>query len=282
LVPGVLLGNNARVTTVEHPRERGLVDLGRRVLSVAALVMGGLVAAGCPATQFPDEGPGQPSDWESGLAPDGLIGVCREPLTKRPPLVNAELWEHMRRCDSKTLRRYLRIGYGKADAPEDPSERRMAAILEALRHGSSETDGNLKMLSMVRSVKSELGGDQKYASRIERASGRTFACDYSYLFSTAEKRRKAASDDACPAYAFDAKEKREVCLFDMTLQEARWLTSAWGCLAFTDTVGEGGSCHRLCDYDDHCSAQVSCAAADFDLTLCALGVCVPEKTAGIR
>lgn len=269
------------VTTVERPRALDLLPLARRALALLGLVSGVSVAAGCPATQFPDEGPGQPSDWASGAAPPGLVGACREPFTKRPAIVNPTLWEHLRRCDSKTPRRYLHLGYGKVDATDDPDERRMNAVLEALRNGSSERDGNLKMLGMVRSVKSELGKDPRYTGRIERASGRTFACDYTYLFNTTDKQRASLAEDACPAYAYDPKEHREVCLFDVTVKEARWLTSAWGCLAFTETVGEGQSCHRVCAYDDHCSAQVSCSQPDFDLTLCALGVCLPEKVAGI-
>ncbi len=272
---------DAAVTTVDHPRGLRLLELGRRVLSVGTLSAFVIVAVGCPATQFPDEGPGQPSDWANSQAPAGVIGACREPLSKRPPIVNSQLWENMRRCDSKTPRRFLHIGYGKSDAADDPSDRRMATILDSVRNGATEKDGNLKMLSMVRSVKGELGDDPKFASRVERSSGRTFACDYAYLFGTTEKQRQSVADDPCPAYAFDPKERREVCLFDVSLREVRWLTSAWSCLAFTDTVGEGGSCHRLCAYDDHCSAQVSCASPDFDLTLCALGVCMPDKVAGI-
>lgn len=275
------LGEDARVTTVDQPRGLRFLELGRRVLSLGTLAGGLLLSAGCPVTQFPDEGPGQPSDWASGQAPAGMIGVCREPMTKRPPLVNAELWEHLRRCDRLTPRRFLHVGYGTADVDDSASDRRMTAILEALRVGAAEKNGNLKMLAMVRSVKSELGDEPQFASRVERTSGRTLACDYAYLFSTTEKQHQTVADEPCTAYAFDPKERREVCLFDVSLHEARWLTSAWSCLAFTDTVGEGGSCHRLCAYDDHCSAQVSCAAPDFDLTLCALGVCVPEKVAGI-
>jgi hypothetical protein len=93
--------------------------------------------------------------------------------------------------------------------------------------------------------------------------------------------QRNSSSDACPAYAFDPKLRREVCLFDPSVKEASWLTSAWGCLAFTDTVGEGASCYRLCGYDDYCEGQVSCSAPDFDLTLCALGVCTPDRVAGI-
>ncbi|MBM4359215.1 MAG: hypothetical protein FJ096_14005 [Deltaproteobacteria bacterium] len=269
------------MTTV-HPSLRSrLTDAARRVLSFATLATGVAVAAGCPATQFPDEGPGQPSEWASGKAPPGLIGVCREPLTKRPPVINPALWENLRRCDAKTPRRYLRIGYGKSEGDDAASDARMASLLDALRNAAAEKDGNNRMLGLVRSLKGELGNDARFRSRIERASGRTFACDYAYLFSTTDKQRENLSSDACPAYAYDPKERRETCLFDTSVKEARWLASAWSCLAFTDTVGEGGSCHRLCAYDDFCSAQVGCSQPDFDLALCALGVCMPEKVSGI-
>jgi hypothetical protein len=52
-------------------------------------------------------------------------------------------------------------------------------------------------------------------------------------------------------------------------------------VAFTGTIGEGQSCYRMCEFDDFCAAQVSCASADLDLLLCALGVCLPEKVAGV-
>lgn len=269
------------VTTVEPSFRSKLVGASRRVLGFAFLASGVAVAAGCPAAHFPDEGPGQPPEWASGNAPDGVVGACRVPLTKRPPLVNPELWEHLRRCDSKTPRRYLRVGYGASEGDDAASDRRMASLLDSVKDASAEKDGNLKMLGLVRSLKKELAADPAYRSRINRQSGRTFACDYRYLFETTEKQRESVEDATCPVFAYDPKEHRQTCLFDTNLKEARWLASAWSCLAFTDTVGEGGSCHRLCAYDDFCSAQVGCAQPDFDLALCALGVCLPETVSGI-
>lgn len=236
--------------------------------------------SGCPATQFPDEGPGQPSDIASGIAPPGALGACREPFAKRPPVVSVELWEHLRRCGKDTPRRYLRLGYGRVEGNDDAAEQRMQGIVEALRGGATEKDGNQRMLTMMRAVQRDALTDPKLASRVERASGRTNACDYGYLFNTTDKVHREGSG-ACPVMVFDPKVKSEVCLFDMSQKEALWLTSAWSCLGFTDTVGEGGSCYRMCAYDDFCAAQVSCSAPDFDLALCSLGVCVPEKTAGI-
>ncbi|MSP26407.1 MAG: hypothetical protein EXR75_14895 [Myxococcales bacterium] len=237
-------------------------------------------ATGCRATQFPDEGPGQPKDSVSGLAPPGAIGACREPFSKRPPVVSAELWEHLRRCNKLTPSRYLRLGYGRVDATDPAADQRVNGLVEALGLGAGEKDGNQRMLAMMRTVQREAVGQEKLAARVVRSSGRTLACDYSYLFNTTDKALRAA-EGGCPVKVFDPELKAERCLFDDTQKEARWLTSAWSCLGFTDTVGEGGSCYRACAYDDYCAAQVSCSAADFDLALCALGVCGPEKVDGI-
>jgi hypothetical protein len=257
------------------------IEWARRAASVVGIAVGVAAAAGCPATQFPDEGPGQPSDWQSGFPGPSTIGVCREPNTKRPPIVSPQLWENARRCDRLTPKRFLRLGYGKADLADDPADRRMAAMLDAMRAAMNEKDGNLRMIGMMRAVKREVSGDPKFSARIERQTSRTFACDYTYLFNTTEKQYRRLSDDPCPAYAYDRKQRQEVCMFDLNVREAVWLTSAWSCLAFTETVGEGGSCYRLCAYDDFCEAQVGCSAPDFDLALCALGVCTPERVAGI-
>ena len=97
---------------------------------------------------------------------------------------------------------------------------------------------------------------------------------------TADERR-AKSKDACPIKAYDPKVRREVCLLDGNVPEGLWLTAGWDCLAFTGTTGEGDSCHRICNYDDYCAAQSSCTANDFSLVMCALGVCLPDKVAGI-
>jgi hypothetical protein len=137
------------------------------------------------------------------------------------------------------------------------------------------------MLTTLRTVQRQALEDESLASRVERASGRTLACDYSYLLNTTQKQYAKVESDPCPAYAYDPKLRTDVCLFDLNVKDALWLTSAWGCLAFTETLGEGHSCHRLCAYDDYCSSQVSCAQPDFDLALCVMGVCLPEKVAGI-
>lgn len=258
------------------------IDGARRGLAAMGLAVGAAAVAGCPATQFFDEGPGQPTDQASGIAPAGSIAACRVPFTKRPPVVSPTLWEHLKRCQARTPRRYLRIGYGDVRvAGETEADRRMAAIIEALKQGASEKDGGVRMLSMLRAVQRQALGEPELSTRVERSSARTFACDYTYLLNTADKEHKRLYPDTCPAYAFDPQARQDTCLFDTTLPEAVWLTSGWSCMAFTDTVGEGGSCYRVCAYDDYCAAQVGCAAPDFDLVLCALGVCTPEKVAGI-
>jgi hypothetical protein len=251
-------------------------------LAAAIVLVAAAFTAGCPKTMFIDEGPGQATDRASGKAPAGSIGVCRVPNTKRPPLVNAELWEHARECNKRTPRRYLRLGYGVAKGPEDlRSETRMKELMAAVVKAASQADGNVAMVTTLRAVRRQALADPKLASRVERASGRTAACDYAYLLNTTQKQYRDLEGGKCSALAYDPKLRTEVCLFDLAVEEAVWLTSAWDCLAFTETLGEGESCYRLCAYDDFCAAQVSCAQPDYDLVLCGLGVCMPEKVAGI-
>lgn len=254
----------------------------RRGIFFALIGMGALALGGCPETQFPDEGAGQPSDRAIGKAPPGTIGACKKKLSLRPPIVNPELWENLPVCNKRTPRRYLRIGYSNAQSPEPEDQRRMELVLQAVDQAPKEKDKNLRMLQMLREVHRIAAKDPALQPRLERASGRTFACDYAYLFDTTSKAytKVSAQPDSCPAYAYDPVRRTESCLFDMSRQDSQWLTGAWSCLAFTETVGEGASCYRLCDYDDHCAAQVSCAQADFDLMLCAMGICMPEDVAG--
>jgi hypothetical protein len=252
--------------------------------SVIGLAASSLLLLGCPKTQFIDEGAGQATDRASGKAPPGSVGACKVANTQRPPIVNAQLWNNLQRCNKRTPRRYLRIGFGKALGDSAEDERRMNKILEALGRGASEPDGNVRMLSTLRTVRRQALTDERLAARVERNTGRTFACDYAYLFSTTQKQYTklgTGGDNTCTATVYDPKLRRDVCMFSSSVAEAQWLTSAWSCLAFTETVGEGGSCYRLCAYDDFCASQVSCAQPDFDLVLCALGVCMPEKVAGI-
>jgi hypothetical protein len=254
-----------------------------RALASLTLALGALALVGCPSTAFIDEGAGQPGDRTTGFAPPGSIGACRILGSKRPPIVDKDLWEHLRVCNKRTPRRYLRLGYGQVLKEDTEADRQMTLIMEALRQAYGETEGNLKMLRMLRAVQQAALADEELASRVERNSSRTSACDYTYLFGTTEKTysKMGVGEDPCPAYVFDPKLRAEVCMFDLSVQEAKWLTSAWDCLAFTETLGEGESCHRMCAFDDHCAAQVSCARGDFDLVLCGLGVCMPQRRQGI-
>jgi hypothetical protein len=251
-----------------------------RIGSTATLAALAALLVGCPKTEYFNEGSGQPTDRASGKAPSGSVGACQVPNTKRPPIVNPALWDNLRVCNTRTPRRYLRLGYSRQQGGEiEVEERRMALVMKALADGTGEKDGNVQVLGMLRAVRQAAATDERLRARVERASGRTFACDYTYLLNTTRKvyDKLSVAEDSCSAYAFDPKTRTETCLFDVNLEASRWLTSSWTCLAFTETVGEGASCHRLCAYDDYCSAQVSCSRPDFDLAMCALGVCMPEQ-----
>ena len=276
-----MLRHNVKLSSQRCLRQNSPVRIQR---IGAALCLAGAAAllVGCPKTQFFDEGPGESTDRAAGIAPAGSIGACRVPNTKRPPLVNPELWKNLRQCSKRTPRRYLQLGYGiETGGVDERAEKRMTALMDALRKGATEKDGNLAMVNTLREVRRQALDDPKLASRVERASGRTSACDYAYLFNTMQKGYGELEGKRCPAVAFDPRLRTDVCLFDLGMKESLWITSAWDCLAFTETLGEGESCHRLCSYDDFCAAQVNCAQPDYDLAMCALGICMPEKVAGI-
>jgi hypothetical protein len=244
-----------------------------------------LTLGGCPSTstEFIYEGPGQPSDRASGVVPDGANGACKRPKSKRPPIVSERLWQDARECGPKTPFRFIRMGYGNVDDPPDAEpDRRMKAMMDTLKASERDVDGNTKMLRMLRSVQQEAKGDVNLQARLQRASGRSFSCDYAYMLNTTSKELAKLAGTSCAATAYDTKVRGDQCLFDDKLPEAVWLTSPWGCVAHTGAAGEAQSCYRLCAYDDHCAAQVNCAAPDFDLLLCALGVCLPEATEGLR
>ena len=255
----------------------------RRLLASSALALATLALVGCPETNFPDEGSGQPSDRARGKAPPGSIGACRLRDSRRPPIVNEQLWNNLRDCNKRTPRRYLRLGYSSKNVPRtDEESKRLDFVANELRTCQKEADPNTRMLLMTRAVKQSAKDDEKLRRRIDKMDSRTFACDYAYLLNTTKTEYAKVQSDTCPAYAFDPKLRRDQCLFDLNVDEARWLTSAWACLAFTETAGEGESCYRMCAFDDYCTSQVGCAQPDFDLVLCALGVCMPEKVAGVQ
>jgi hypothetical protein len=278
LYQSLSLGDNRSGTMTS---KRSYTPIFRNAVASSTLVLGALVLAGCPATQFFNEGPGQPNGRNSGMAPSSSVGACKLSRSKRPPLVNPALWKNLRVCNAKTPRRYLRLGYGSLFSKDPLADGRVGNIMTALREGEQNPDGNARMLGMLRTVRRYAEQDTKLSARVERASGRTFACDYRYLLNTTERAYGNVSGSDCPAYAWDPKGKRDVCLFDVKEKQAKWLTSAWSCMAFTGALGEGSSCYRMCAYNDYCAAQVNCAAPDFDLTLCAVGVCLPEEVAGI-
>lgn len=235
-------------------------------------------ASGCASTEFFNEGPGQPSDRASGTVPAGSIGVCKRPLSKKPPIVNAELWEHAPPCTGKTPPSYIRLGYGQRIAGSDvPADQQLDKIMASLREAPKEDGGNAQFVSMIRSIRDAAIKDRDMRFRVAKETARTGVCDYSYMLDTMGKEHdRLFSGDKCAAYAYDPKAKHEACLFDTQNAEAVWLTSAWDCVTFTNSAGEELSCHRLCAYDDYCARQVSCAAPDIDLLLCTIGICLPE------
>lgn len=262
--------------------KRAHVLIDKAVLvAVGALTTASFLAAamaGCASTEFHNEGPGQPQDRASGAVPIGMVGVCKRPFTRRPPIVNPTLWEHAKVCRSDTPRSYVRIGFGHETNVE--AQRKIDRMMEALRAGPKEEGGNTAVLTMLRQIRAEGENDRWLRDRIQRESARTEPCDFTYLLNTMEgQAQRLKSGDRCAVYAYDQVDRQEVCLFDTKIEEAVWLTSAWACVTRTGVIGKGESCHRLCAYDDHCASQVSCAAPDLDLALCALGVCLPEADA---
>ena len=251
------------------------------VLPKAALPAGILALAfassvgGCSSTQFGYEGPGQPSDRASGSVPTGMIGVCRRPFSEKPPIVNPVLWEHAKACNAETPDSFIRLGFGRERGDKLEAHARVDRMMAALKEGPKPDVGNTKVLGMLRTIRAEGTTDPWLRDRISKQSARTEACDYTYLFNTMEGESTKLRHDKCAARAYDQQDRAEVCLFDTNVQEAVWLTSTWACMTRTGEVGNTESCHRLCAYDDYCAEQVSCATPDVDLTLCALGVCLP-------
>jgi hypothetical protein len=255
--------------------------MGSRVLASILLLASAGVLAGCPDTVFPDEGSGQPGDRASGRAPSSSVGACRLRLSRRPPVIPQELWNHLPECNKRSPRRYLRIGYSSILEADNDEALRLRYVMHELEEAYKEPDGNTRMILLTRAVQNVGVKDEKLKSRVERSTSRTFACDYDYLLDKTEKNFAKVTSDQCPAYVYDPVLRRDVCMFDMRKPEVKWLASSWACLAFTETAGEGESCHRMCEYDDYCASQVSCAQPDFDLILCSLGVCLPEEVAGL-
>jgi hypothetical protein len=240
---------------------------------------------GCASTEFYNEGPGQPSERASGAVPPGSIGVCRKPHAKRPPIVNATLWEDAHECTSRTPERYIRLGYGRDDDKTQAAEEEdkdQIHYLEILKEGSNVETGNSKLTSTLKILHEAGLKDPALRERVARSTERSYSCDYTYLFNTmAKTRAKLEANETCPISVYDPKLRTETCLVDVQRAEVGWFTSSWSCVSHTNAAGEAQSCYRLCGYDDYCAKQVSCTAPDVDLMLCAMGVCQPVAKAGI-
>lgn len=255
-----------------------------RAAAAIAFAMGTLglaAAAGCSGTEYIAEGPGQPFDRARGSVPAGSLGMCKRVGTQKPPIVSDVVWEHAKPCNAKTPEEYIRLGYGHSRGDPEAAKKRVDKMMEALHEGQRE-GGNTKVLAALRQIREEGTKDEWLKDRVFRQSARDAVCDFSYLLTTMEgEYSRLKKGDRCAARVYDQVDRKEVCLFDTAQEEAVWLTASWTCVSRTEEAGSAMSCHRLCAYDDYCARQVSCAAPDLDLSLCALGVCLPEQKAGI-
>ncbi|WP_437737805.1 hypothetical protein [Sorangium sp. So ce1335] len=256
-------------------------------LSVSCLLALSATAggAGCASTEYVNEGPGQPTPRASGSLPPGAVGVCKQPFTKRPPIVSEELWAHAKPCTPRTPPSYIRIGYAKDGAAgTDPeAEQLVQRVLEALAEGTKPDGGNNQVMGAIRAVRAYAARKDELRARIVRDSASEQTCDVTYLLNTmSAARSKLSGGEACTAEVFDPETRAEACLFDTKRPEGLWLSSGWSCMTFTGALGTEASCHQLCGYDDYCARQVYCAAGDVNLLLCTLGVCLPEPSAGVK
>jgi hypothetical protein len=253
--------------------------------ALPATLLGLAVFAGCATTEYPVEGPGQASDRASGNVPYGSLGVCKKPFTKRPPIVSEKLWENARTCTPRTPPEQIRIGYGRTNAVEGDgeSEKRMEQMLTALREAPKSESGNNLLTQMIRQLRDYALKDPELRDRVGRGSPTAGPCDFKYLLSNMlAARERLADGEKCTVEVYDPKLRAEACLFDTNREEATYLTSSWDCVAHTNAVGQEQSCYRLCGYDDYCARQVSCAAPDIDLLMCAMGVCLPQPLASVQ
>lgn len=260
--------------------------IAAKIATLTGAVAGLSIVWGCATTEYPVEGPGQPTDRASGEVPPGSLGVCKLPLAKRPPIVNEKLWDDARICTPRTPERFIRLGYGAGiagAATDEEAQKNMEKYLQTLRDGRKEEGGNNQIVSAIRSLHEQGMKDPMLRYRVARESARTSVCDYTYLLNTmSAQRQKLAQGNPCATQAYDPKQRTEVCLFDTTKEEAVWLTSSWSCVTHSGAMGEETSCFRMCAYDEYCAKQVSCTAPDVDLLLCAMGVCLPEERVGGR
>jgi len=253
-----------------------------RVLPVAVFALGVGAAGACASTEFFNEGSGAPTDRASGSVPEGTLGVCKRPGTKRPPIVSAKIWDDAKPCLATTPAAFARLGYGRDKPNDDEADKQVEKILEAVRTAQKTESRSAELATMLRGLRDAAQKDPLLRDRVTRDPA-SKTCDLAYLFNTmAKERSRLEQGNVCPAEAYDPKARSEVCLLDTGRSEASWLGSGWDCMTHTTaSTAQEQSCHRLCAYDDYCARQVSCAAPDFDLVLCALGVCLPEPRAGI-
>lgn len=234
----------------------------------------------CASTEYFPEGSGVPTDRSTGSVPAGSLGACKRPGTKRPALVSQQLWENIKVCAPSTPVGWVRVGYGRA-TPNDPeADKAQEALLQAVRDAQKPETGSSQFSATLRGLRTQALKDTGLRDRVARDPAQQ-SCDAGYLLTTmAAERKKLEPGQACPAEVYDPKQRTEVCLFDTARAEAGWLGASWDCLTHTGASGQEESCHRLCAYDDYCAQQVSCSAADIDLVMCSLGVCLPEARAG--
>jgi hypothetical protein len=263
--PGARLCYRGAVT-----RSKILGALGAALsLALAAAASGAL---GCASTEFVPEGPGQEPERTKGTVPKGSVGTCRRTGTKRPPIVAQGIWDHSPACTPRTPDSFLRLGYG-SDAE---AETWMTRLLGTLAEANDPREGNNKLLTMLRGLQDYAIKQPLMRDRVTRESSRPLPCDFTYMLNImVQERAKLEPNDQCTAYVYDPKERKDVCLFDMSAKAVPWLTSSWDCMTRVDPANHQ-SCHALCAYDDYCVRQVSCTATDVDLMMCAAGVCVPE------
>lgn len=260
--------------------------LVQRVLAGAVLAVGlATVGPGCASTEYLNEGPGQLSDRAAGVVPEGVLGACRRPDTKRPAIISQALWDRTKACTSRTPATFVRLGIGKKG--EDGEVDAMAAkVLDVLKDAKDPEVGKNKLNAVIAQVKAYAIQDDLLKRRVSKQSQLPAACDPTYMLNTMmPERLKLVDGERCTTKIYDPKERSEVCLFDVNegqhKDDTLWLTSSWDCTARTGAVGEEQSCYRLCAYDDYCIRQVGCASADLDLLLCTMGVCLPEDRAGL-
>ena len=249
-------------------------------LLVALSVFG---AACATSTEFLNEGPGLPTDRSTGTVPDGVLGVCRMPNTARPIIADVKQWEHARTCSPRTPASFIHLGYTPVAATNEADAlKEQELILAEIKAGQLDEGGNNKLVALMRSLHERGLKDPSLRGRVSRQTTHDYICDYTYLLNTmAKQRERLAKGERCAARAYDSVVRSETCLFDTTRDEAVWLTSSWSCVTHTSALGTESSCFRMCAYDDYCAKHVSCATPDVDLTMCALGVCVPEPRAGL-